>query len=119
MFCLLESDVDNDGRMEPDAADQRDLTNEQLYEQDREHAELDTEPTSAPAILIGIFCLKFALPEKAVKALLELFRLNLDVSSIKSAAQILQAMETASMSLHDSCRNCHADLAFGPCFEHW
>ena len=36
-------------------------------------------PTSAPAILIRIFCLQFALSEKAMKALLELFKLNLDV----------------------------------------
>ena len=70
----------------------------QLYEPDREHAKLETEPPSAPSILIGIFCLKFSVPEKAVKALLEPFRLNLDVCSIKIAAQFWQAMEKTVMN---------------------
>ena len=114
MFCDLESVVDNDERTE--TADQRDLANEQLYEP---HVEQHQEPASAPVVLIGIFCLKFALPEKDVKALLELLRLNLDVSCIKNVEHILEAIEGSCMNLHDSCRNCHADLAFGECYENW
>ena len=97
--------------------DEAEVQNQGL--QAEEHEAERAKPVSAPTALIGAFCVKFALPEKAVKALLELLRLRLDVSSITNARQILQSMESAPMNLHESCRNCHADLDFGNCFENW
>ena len=81
-----------------------------------EDGPIHENPTLAPAILI---CLQFALSEKAMKALLELLRLNLDVSSIKGAGDILSVMQNASLNIHHGCRRCHADLDYGECFEEW
>ncbi len=74
---------------------------------------------ASPATLIGIFCLKYALSERAMKALLELLRLRLDVSSIKNVADILNSTGTPPVHVQNACANCHADLHLGNCFEIW
>ena len=81
-------------------------------------ADVEREPTSSPCTLIGIFCLKYALSERAMTALLELLRLNLDVSGINNISECLSSVDTATQTFA-VCRNCHADLGIGDCFDHW
>ena len=103
-----ESEVDEDDEDEAtQAAEEQPLPNG------------NESAASAAAVLIGIFCVKFALSQRAIKALLELLKLNLDVSSINGIQGILNAMDCAPMNVHSSCRNCHADLDLSECFEEW
>ncbi len=81
--------------------------------------DINDGPQSAPETLIGLFCLKYALSERAMAALTELLRLNLDVSKIGDINDILTAMGTVPFSVHTACRNCYADLTAGGCFDFW
>ena len=65
---------------------------------------------SQPEILFGILCLRFAFSETAMDAVLELLKLNLDFSSVRSAADVLSGLETADIEDHTVCGNCGIDL---------
>ena len=52
-------------------------------------------------------------------ALLELLRLNLDISAIQSVDQILTSVASAPTFLQSVCRNCFADLEHEDCSEQW
>ena len=83
-------------------------------------AEDDTHKSdSNPTALIGMFCLKYALSRNAMAALLELLRLNLDVSCIQNVDQILCSITSAPARLQSVCRNCHTDQEIDDCTEDW
>ena len=62
---------------------------------------------ASPAALVGIFCIKYALFEKAMKAMLEILRLKLDVFLVTSINELLHASGAASVFLHTACSTCH------------
>ena len=64
---------------------------------------------SSPATLLGIFCTKFALSERAMRALLELVRLEMDFTSVSDVAQILNASGAPPVFLKNACATCHAE----------
>ena len=74
---------------------------------------------SSPESIIGIFWLKYALSQNAMKTLLEILRLKLDVSGIASIDNILKSATSAPVNLHTCCSNCQADLELGGCFDYW
>ena len=51
--------------------------------------------------------IKYALSERAMKALLEILRLKLDVSLVTSINELLHASGAASVFLHTACSTCH------------
>ena len=59
------------------------------------------------AALVGIFCIKYALFEKAMKALLEILRLKLDVFLVTGINELLRASGAAPVFLHTACSTCH------------
>ena len=107
---LVESALDPDEHLTQEAA----LPHEPLDEPKAGHVSHD--PSSAPAVLIGIICVKFALPEKAIKALLELLRLKPDVSSIKNVGHILHIMEILYISISIRFYKCARNLSK---LSHW
>ena len=62
---------------------------------------------ASPAALVGKFCIKYALSERAMKALLEILRLKLDVSLVTSINKLLHASRAAPVFLHTACSTCH------------
>ena len=81
--------------------------------------EHDASMESRPALLFGIFCLKFALSENAMKALLDLLKLGLDFSAVTSIDQILQDLQMAQVRFRNTCRSCQADVIENCCSEEW
>ena len=75
-----------------------------LPEPDDKRHLIDMEATysSNPATIVGIFCLKFALSRNGTEALIELFRLKMDVSEIKNVDQVLSSITSTHACLHNT-----------------
>ena len=72
-----------------------------------EDVEMQPDVNSVTDALVGIFCIKYALFEKAMKAMLEILRLKLDVFLVTSINELLHASGAASVFLHTACSTCH------------
>ena len=75
--------------------------------------------TSRPEILFGIMCLRFSLTQNAMAAVLELLKLRLDFTKIKSIDEVLESLDVASMKAYKFCANCGTDLETGECPPTW
>ena len=71
------------------------------------HLDVNSVTDASLAALVGIFCIKYALSERAMKALLEILRLKLDVSLVTSINELLHASGAAPVFLHTACSTCH------------
>ena len=62
---------------------------------------------ASPVTLVGIFCIKYVLSERAMKTLLQILRPKLDVSLVTSISELLHVSGVAPVFLHTACSTCH------------
>ena len=90
-----------------------------VHNEDNQAEQLENESDCSAKLIIGIFCLKFALSQRAMAALLELLRLNLDVSTIKNVGDLLSVFGASRPTSYETCPNCHVNLEISDCCDDW
>ena len=105
IFCLIDYEVPN-------------IAQDALILHNVEPPVLAAIPANfSPATILGIFCTKFALSERTMRAVLELVRLEMDFTSVNDVAQILNASGASPVFLKNACATCDADRQLENCCE--